>query len=315
MPIIQLTKVERKRFLILFTCLLGAVGAWLIMALNNKYVYAAKTVLIYKEQPQKRAFKALQPDLVDLQVEGTGWQLLFNRLRLNPQSIQVSLAKLNTRNFVVFTEQLPQINKQLATDQKIISVLPDTLYFDFSKRSTKRVPVKLVADLGFVKQHNISSKIQLIPAFINISGPQDELAKIIEWPTDTLKLQNLQKTTLARVAVKPNNLNNINSYPTSVGVKIPVDEFTEKTVEVTLKINKNHFYHDVKLYPKKVKVTFLVALSNYHQVDAGSIEAGIDVEEWKLFKHPKFSVSLSRFPNYCKLISVYPSSVNFIIEK
>ena len=81
MPFIKLTKVERKRFLMLVICLLIAIAAWLFMALNNKYVYTAKTVLNYENIPQKKAFHPLQSDTVDLQVEGTGWQLLFARLK------------------------------------------------------------------------------------------------------------------------------------------------------------------------------------------------------------------------------------------
>ena len=102
------------------------------MALNKKYVYTAKTVLYYKNFPQKKAFHPLQSDTVDLQVEGTGWQLLFARLRVKPQSISINLEKLNTRNYVLFAEQLSAVNKQLETSQKIISVSPDTLYFDFT---------------------------------------------------------------------------------------------------------------------------------------------------------------------------------------
>ncbi|HWW43023.1 MAG TPA: hypothetical protein VNZ46_27125, partial [Pedobacter sp.] len=105
MPIIKLTKIERKRFLTLVVCLLLALGGWLFLALNNKYVYTAKTVLIYTNVPQKKAFHPLQSDTVDLQVEGTGWQLLFARLRIKPQSISISLDKLNNRNFVLFSEQ------------------------------------------------------------------------------------------------------------------------------------------------------------------------------------------------------------------
>ena len=80
MPFIKLTKIERKRVVVLVSCLLCACFAWLILALNNKYVYSVQTQLIYKDEPLKKAFKALQPDVVELQVEGTGWQLLFSRL-------------------------------------------------------------------------------------------------------------------------------------------------------------------------------------------------------------------------------------------
>jgi YbbR domain-containing protein len=315
MPLIKLTKVERKRFLVLVTCLCFAVGAWLFMALNNKYIYTAKTVLVYKDFPQKKAFKALQTDTVDLQVEGTGWQLLFARLRVNPQSITVSLEKLNNHNYIVFSEQLPQVNRQLETSQKIISVKPDTLYFDFSKRTNKRVPIKLVRSFTFSKQFDMASAIQLSPSYVNISGPQEELAKINYWFTDTLKLNDLQAPVSTRIGIKANNLTNISIYPTSVGVKVPVEEFTEKTVTVPLNILNNREFYGVKLYPKKVAITFMVALSRYQEVDEEFIEASIDMDEWKVMKHRQFTVKLSRFPDYCKLVHINPRKINFIIEK
>lgn len=315
MPFIKLTKVERKRFGLLIACLIAAVCAWLFLALNNKYVYTAKTELIYKDEPQKKAFKALQPDTVDLQVEGTGWQLLFSRLRINPQSITVSLQKLSNRNYILFSEQLVQVNRQLETSQKIISVKPDTLYFDFSKRTNKRVPVKLIKNFTFMKQYGLSDQIQLKPSYVNISGPQEELAKITTWVTDTLKLTDLQQTVSTRIGIKQNNLNNISIYPGSIGVKIPVDEFTEKTLEIPLRIINNKDFLNIKLYPKKVRVTFLVALSSYQEVDEDFIEAVVDVNEWKQLKHQTFTVKINRFPDYCKLISVVPNKINFIIEK
>ncbi|RZL32123.1 MAG: YbbR-like domain-containing protein [Pedobacter sp.] len=285
------------------------------MALNGKYKYTAKTELIYKDEPQNKAFKPLQPDVVDLTVEGTGWQLLFSKLRINPQSITVSLEKLNRKNFVLFSEQIDQVNKQLETSQKIISIQPDTLYFDFSKRTNKRVPIKLTSKLTFANQYGISNPVILKPAYVNISGPQEELTKIDEWATDTLKLSDLQQTTNTRIAIRENYSNNISIYPSSVGVVIPVDEFTEKTVEVPLKIINNIDYYDIKLYPKKVKVTFLVALSSYQEVNEDFIEAVVDINEWKKLKHNKLTVQINRFPNYCKLVKVFPEKINFIIEK
>jgi hypothetical protein len=315
MPFIKLTKVERKRFLVLSICLIAAIATWLFIALDNKYPYTVKTQLIYKDEPQRKAYKALQPEIVDLKVEGTGWQLLFSRLHINPQSITVSLANLNTHSYIVFSEQLAKINEQLGTSQKIISIQPDTLYFDFSKRSSKRVQLKLLSKFTFAKQYEISNKIQLTPAYVNISGPQEELAKISFWETDTLKIDNLQKSTNTRISIKQNVSNNVNIYPTSVGVKIPIDEFTEKTVEVPLKIINNNDFYNIRLFPKKIAVTFLVALSSFQEIDSDFIEAIIDVNEWKQLGHHRFTVKINRFPTYCKLIKVVPNKIDFIIEK
>jgi len=315
MPFIKLTKIERKRFLVLVTCLLLAIAGWLFLALNNKYVYTAKTVLVYTNAPQKKAFHPLQSDTVDLQVEGTGWQLLFARLRVSPPSISISLEKLNNRNYILFSEQLYSVNNQLETRQKIISIRPDTLYFDFSKRTVKKVPVRLISNLQFTRQFGISDEIELNPDYVTVSGPQEELGKISEWRTDTLKLNNVHGMSVARVAMRQNVLKNVSIFPSSVEVKIPVDEFTEKTVEVQLKVINNTDYYAIRLFPKKVKITFMVALSSYQQVNEDFLEAVVDLNEWRFQKHDQLTVKLIRFPDYCKLVKVAPEKIDFIIDK
>jgi YbbR domain-containing protein len=315
MPFIKLTKIEQKRFLVLVTCLLLAIAGWLFLALNNKYVYTAKTVLAYTNAPQKKAFHPLQSDTVDLQVEGTGWQLLFARLRVNPPSISISLEKLNNRNYILFSEQLYSVNNQLETRQKIISIRPDTLYFDFSKRTVKKVPVRLISNLQFTKQFGISDEIELNPDYVTVSGPQEELGKISEWRTDTLKLDNVHGFSVARVAMKQNVLKNVSIFPSSVEVKIPVDEFTEKTLDVPLKVINNTDYDAIRLFPKKVKITFMVALSSYQQVNEDFVEAVVDLNEWRLLRHDQLTVKLTRFPDYCKLVKIFPEKIDFIIDK
>ncbi|TDG36040.1 YbbR-like domain-containing protein [Pedobacter changchengzhani] len=315
MPFIKLTKLEKRRVFTFLACLLFAIGAWLFLALKNKYIYTAKTVLIYKDFPQKRAFNPLQSDTVNLKVEGTGWQLLFSRLRINPQSIILSLNQLNTKNFIISSDQLSSINKQLDSRQKVISLIPDTLYFDFSKRTVKRVPIRLIRKVGFVKQFDLSSEIKMVPKFVTISGPLEELEKITDWPTDTLKIVGVSGNITKRIAMQHSTLKNVSIFPSSVQVTLPVDEFTEKTLEVPIKILNNYSYNNIKLYPNKVKVTFVVALSNFSQIDEDFIEASVDVQEWQNFGHSKLTVKVLQFPAYCKLVSIVPSKVDFLVDK
>ena len=67
----------------------------------------------------------------------------------------------------------------------------------------------------------------MTPAYVNISGPHEELEKIHIWHTDSLKLTDIKNTVDGRINILQNAINNISIYPTSVGVKIPVDEFTD----------------------------------------------------------------------------------------
>jgi uncharacterized protein (DUF2344 family) len=73
----------------------------------------------------------------------------------------VPLTPLKERNFIVFSEQQKQVNLDYSTNQKIIAVHPDTLYFDFTTRKFKKVPIKLISELVFVKQFGQSKKIIL----------------------------------------------------------------------------------------------------------------------------------------------------------
>ena len=56
-------------------------------------------------------------------------------------------------------------------------------------------------------------------------------------------------------------------YPKSVQVTVPVDEFTEKTLLIPVKLINNHNYDDVKIFPLKVKITVMVSLTRYAETD------------------------------------------------
>ena len=315
MPLIKLSKLERRRLSLFFFCLVFAIGAWLFFALSNRYVYEARTLVKYANFPQNKAFHPLQSDTVNLQVEGTGWQLIFSKLRINPQSVSVNLKDLTKRNYVTFSEQLGAVNRQLESDQKVISVQPDTLYFDFSTRSVKKVPVRVARDISFKDQYDISDKIQLKPEYVTVSGPFDDLVKIDVWDTEKLKLKEVNGTISANIPLKRPYKANISIYPPVIEVKIPVDEFTEMSMEVPVKILKNKTYRNVKLLPDKVKITFMVALSNFPKIDRDSFQASVNFEDWVEKSYPQLPVKLTRIPEYCKIIRIEPQAIDFLVLK
>lgn len=171
MPFIKFTKIERRRISLFLLCLLFAVGAWLFIALSNRYVYQAQTLVHFVNLPENRAFHPLQSDTVRLQVEGTGWQLLFSKLRINPQSVDAELKELRKQNFIKLSDQIQKINDQVGSTQKVVYIYPDTLYFDFSSSAVKKIPVVLKENIQFKEQFGISDSAEISPAFVTITGP------------------------------------------------------------------------------------------------------------------------------------------------
>jgi YbbR domain-containing protein len=315
MAIIKLSAIERRRLSAFVTCLVFALLAWLFTALSNPYKFTVKQVLTFRNTPQKRAFHPLQSDTVNTTVQGTGWQMLFSRLQDNRKPINVDLHTLDTKDFVVLSSQLKEINLKKEKNREVIAFSPDTLFFDFSSRTVKRVPVKLVSAIEYQKQFAQSAKLTIQPAYVIVSGPAERISKITYWQTDSLKLNDINESFNGRVNLQGAKEGNLSILPKSVMVNIPIDEFTEKTMEIPVKLINNRNYYDVKIFPQKIKVTFTTSLTAYSEMNEDDFEAVADLDQWKHNGYSTLPVKVARMPSYSKIVKIEPQSVDFIIKK
>jgi YbbR domain-containing protein len=315
MALIKLSASERRRVSAFVTCLLLAALAWVFTMLSDTYPFKVKEIITYKNAPQKRAFHTLQSDTVVATLKGTGWELLFQKTEYANKTIEVDLHTLDTKDYVVLSSQLGKINETKDFDLPIDSLSPDTLYFDFTGRTAKKVPVKLVTDLKYQRQFAQSNNAIVDPPFVTISGPEKDIENIRYWETDSLKLDSVDETIRTTLALKPVNEASVSIYPRSVRVRVPVDEFTEKTVEIPVKLVNNHTGYDVKIFPQKVKVTFTTSLRRYPELDEDYFEAAADLNLWKNNGYSALPVKLTRSPSYCKIVKIEPQNIDFIIRK
>ena len=315
MPFIKFSKVERRRISLFFVCLLFAVGAWMFFALSNRYVYQVQTLVHYVNFPDNKAFHSLQSDTIDLQIEGTGWQLLFSKLRINPQSVNIDLEKLEKQTYINLSDQLSYINKQFESAQKVVNIHPDILYFDFSSRAVKKIPIRLNYDIRFENHYGISDTIQIYPSYVTVTGPVNELKKLDYWYTDTLKLKNITSNYNGKISLQRPVKANISIYPKLVDLKLMVDEYTEKVVDVPIVLLNNNEFKNVKLLPDKVEITFLTTLSNYSKIDRRNFEASVDLNNWKSKGYKQLPVVISKFPEFCESVKIEPQNIDFIIQK
>jgi YbbR domain-containing protein len=313
MSFIKLSEGERRRLSAFFTCLVLAAFAWLVTSLSKQYNYTVKRAVTYKNQPQKRAFHPLQADSLNITITGTGWQMLFSKMNDGDTTVTVDLQTLEKENYIVPSLQLKQIpDKDVQHD--VVSIEPDTLYFDFSDRAEKRVPVRLIARIGYQRQFAQSNNAIVKPAYVTLTGPSSRIDKITEWNTDTLVTGDINETIRTKVNLQPGE-GNMSMRPKFVDVVIPVDEFTEKTLQIPVKLINNTEPYNVKIFPQKVNVTFVTSLKRYAETDENFFEAESDLSLWKLKDYSTLPVKLTRIPPFCKIVSVDPPNIDFIIRK
>ncbi len=314
MALLKLSATERRRLSAFFTCLVLAFFAWAVAVLSNPKPYSAKVVLDFNNTPQRRAFHPLQSDTITVTVNGTGWDALFSRMG-GGKPINVDLHTLENKSFLVLSAQKDQINNRRESDKQIISFMPDTLYFDFSNRKVKRIPVNLITSIKYRHQFFQSGNLTLNPAYVIINGPSNLIDGINSWNSDTLKMDSVDENINTHVNLQPVKEGNLSIYPKNIQANIPVDEFTEKELQIPVKLINNRGDDDVKIFPQKVKITFMISLSRFAEVDEDMFEATADLDLWRKNGYKTLPVKVSKAPDYCRIVKVDPGNIDFIIKK
>lgn len=315
MALRRINKVQRRKLSIFIRCIIISFLAWTLFAISSDYDFTKKAGVTYVNLPENKAFHPLQSDTVSIKLRMSGWAVFMQRLKPDTIGIQVDLSGLKNRNFIVFSRQIGFLNQQFPTDEQVVSVSPDTLYFDFSKQTQRKVPVKAVQDLNFQKQYGIIGETRTIPEYVTITGPLEDVASIEFLETDTIKGENVNTDVRTVAYLNRQQRTNITIYPTFSEVIIPVGEVTEKIIELPLHVENSKGYTSVRVLPSKVKVKVLLAVKDYNKYTARDFEAVVDLDAWKDHHVSSLPVIITKAPDYCEILSVEPQNVDFFVRR
>lgn len=310
-----LNKTQKRKLSIFLRCLVFSGIAWVLFATANQYTDSRVVELHYVRMPDDKAFHPQQSDSATVYVEMSGWQFLMNSFRKQSPQLEVDLTALRNRNWVAFSDQLDFISDQFPVNHRVVSISPDTLYFDFSNQTERKVAVAPIYDLQFKRQHGIIDEITASPKYVTITGPLEDVVQIEQWETDTIRASGVDANLLTTVALSNHQRGNINVYPTTVDVMIPVGEMTEKIIEVPIKAENAADFSSVKLFPGKVKLTIMVSLRDYAKVGVSSFEAVVNMDDWTERDIKELPVLITQKPDYCQLIKIEPQNIDFFVRK
>lgn len=315
MAIIKLSSIEKRKASIFLVCFLCAVIAWLFFALSNQTVKTYKRTLVYTNLPINKAFYPLQPDTVFVQVQSTGWQAIFMGFTMNKKPLNVDLGLLHHKNYIVFSQNLNAINYNSKPAQTIKAIKPDTIFFDFTKRRVKKLPIKFRNALTYKKQFAQSGEIEISPKYVTVIGPESEIKKMEFWPTQLLVNKKVAATVKQSIGLFKPEKNNIKVYPTQATIKIPVEEFTEKQIEIPITVTNNPNYYNVRLFPNKVTIKLMLPLSVFNKVSVDDFEAFADLNIGLIHKADKLPLKIINKAIYTRIVEINPHQVAYIIKK
>jgi len=306
-----------NRWITFLYCLFVASIFWLLIVFSKEYKAPVTFNLRYTNFPKDKMLANKLPQKVEVDVMASGFTFLgyyFDRLS-DTLTLDVANLRMNPANkdfYLPVYTQAQQFENQLGSQIKISKIHLDTLHFYFDKKVVKVIPVQLNINYGFEKQFQLNGKIELKPSKIVVSGPASVMENLSVINTQQLNLFNLNKS-IARTAelIIPDELKSVEFSTKKVVVKIPVEKFTEGTLELPVEVLNLPEQYLVKTFPEKVKVSYLVSLSNYGRVLADQFSLLAYYNE----NATSLKLKLVKFPDIVHNPRIENDKVEFILRK
>jgi hypothetical protein len=257
------------------------------------------------------------PTTMQATVEATGFDLLWRSYTSHRSVVEIPLrlekggaAPGKTYLFNI-NYYLQDISDELGSHLKIKRIFPDTFSIRFERRFNKRVPVRLASNIQFEKEFNISGLVSLEPDSVTISGTKENVAKVDSVFTQNLILTGLKKTHTG--ILKLESINGLNYNAEDIHVKIPVEQFTEKTISLKITPSNVPANFELNPIPDLVTLKLSVPLSAFNKIVPDQFIVSAEFPDQKSGA-TKILLKVSQKPAFVNVVSMTPVSVEYKIK-
>ncbi len=310
-----------QKALVFLVCLALSSFLWLLSSLEKHYTSRITVPVNYVDFPKDKQLSGSLPQNFDILVDAYGYTLLSYNLHLAFSPIQINVSELvdnvlergsKERYTILTVNHLQEIEKQISSEIRILSIKPDTLIFNFSKIITRKIKVQPNIKLGFVSQYSLGHEPISVPDSVVVSGPKNMMDTLKSISTQYREFSKLSASLEQTIPVRL--VRGLTSETKEVHLTIPVEQNTEVDFEVPIQVI--HLPADVtlKTFPGKVKVACRIGLGKYKKLDYSTFRAFIDYE--KIAENSaRLPVTLESHSNVVLSVNFSPREVEYILER
>lgn len=310
-----LLSAKSREFFVFLCFFFIAAGFWLLQTLNNDYETEFSIPVRLRNVPENVVITSDPVSEVRVRVRDKGTVLLNYMLGKNFYPVILDFKNYtNMGNHVqVQTSQVQKwITGQLNASTALLSMKPDTLEYYYSTGVSKMIPVKLCGNVSAGEQYYLPDTF-FTPDSVRVYATSDALDTMKVAYTLPLNLDNITDTLECEVTLSaPKGAKYI---PASVKLTLPVDMYTEKTVEVPLRGVNFPADKVLRAFPSKIKISFQVGMGRFRQITADDFHLVVSYEELVRLGSEKYTVKLRTLPEGVSHVRFNPEQVDFLIEQ
>jgi YbbR domain-containing protein len=289
---------------------------WFLINLSKEYKTEIVFDVEYENLPQEKVFRENPVNQIKLVIKGNGFKLFSTNIFSKKVVLSLDKYKRKKRKYYLVTEeQKPQLQEQLKSGLELLDIVEDTIHLNLGTFRTKKVPIKFTNTIKFKPGYGFSG-VNIKPDSVLISGPQDEIDLISSVATKNVNIEEVSEDVKIKIDLDlSSGFENIKLSNSSVEAQIFTDKYTEGTFELPITIINKPAELDLKVYPKKVTVTYKVGLKNYSKITEDSFEVFCD---YKSSEEKGLTYLVPGFKKKSNLVSsvrITPQKIDFLIHK
>ncbi len=309
-----------KRLYIVLICFFISAVFWFLIALSHDYPTTLIFPVKYVNLPGQKVVMNDLPAKIAVQLQASGFRIMSLGFKEEQDPVQVDVSaslknrQVNADILAIPTQSfLEDFSRQIGKNIQITGFDPDSIVFNFSDLTTKKVPVVPDYTATFEKQYDSTGAAEVTPSEIEVSGPPSVIKELQYVTTEKISFSDMKGSEKKKAKLSVNKLLSYNVD--EVTVSLHVEKFTEGLVEVDVHpVNVSSGY-SLKTFPDKIKVRYLVALSRYNKVDEAMFDAVVDASEMERKKLAKLNVTLMTSPSFVRITMLDPEKVDYILRK
>jgi len=204
------------------------------------------------------------------------------------------------------------IANQLSNDMDILSIKPDTLFFNFDVMASKTVPVQLNANVSYVSGFDVVDRLKLSQDSVKLIGSNSKLDTIKVVNTKPLQLKAVQNTIDEVLQLEALDTD-ITVLPKTLSVSGTVKRFTEGKVTLPIALVNVPLGKELNYFPKTADLIYYVDLERFNDVKAQDFKI---IADFNSLKHPnqkRIELKIAETSPIVKSTRLNQNSIEFII--
>lgn len=307
---VSIPSKRRQIIGVFFLSLMISAGFWFINALKEVYFQDRTVHIKFTGVPEDKWLGVYPGATFDINIAGEGFNLIqtqpsVDTLTMNLSDIGFKESSGVQRETLRSSDLSRLLQERFGKGISIQKISIDSLTLELEPiaKRTSYVSSKIRFDLR--EGYTLVNEPLLSSTQATLYGPA---SRIGQW--DTLYTAQEELGLIENSAKYELNISAPRGWrvePDHITLEINVEEMVQGEVEVPI---TSQGKRGIRLIPDKVKVKYGCGLSRLDDIDKGDFKAEVDVEK---STGNRLFVKVSSHQPYLKLISYYPTSVDYLI--